>query len=136
MPNGDWYEGQWSETTGKRDGFGYCISPEANTLYEGYWHEGTQHGKGRILLVNGYYEGDFVTNQRHGTGKYVWNVGDWYEGDWANSQKSGFGKLFSLMENQYYEGQFKNNRKHGQGSIISADGIVKQRGTWKNDTKV
>ena len=45
-----------------------------------------------------------MTNQRHGTGKYVWNVGDWYEGDWANSQKSGFGKLWSQVENQFYEG--------------------------------
>lgn len=99
LPNGDWYEGQWSESTGKRDGFGYCVSLEGNFLYEGYWSEGTQHGQGRIIMANGYYEGDFVTNQRHGQGKYVWNIGDYYEGEWVSSQKSGFGKLYSKAEN-------------------------------------
>lgn len=34
---GDYYEGQWSDVTNKRDGFGYCISIEANFLFEGYW---------------------------------------------------------------------------------------------------
>ena len=36
---GDYYEGQWSDLTNKRDGFGYCISIEAGFIYEGYWSE-------------------------------------------------------------------------------------------------
>jgi len=63
---GDYYEGQWSDLTNKRDGFGYCISVESGYLYEGYWSEGNQHGNGRLFRENGYYEGQFVMNQRHG----------------------------------------------------------------------
>ena len=37
---GDFYEGQWSDLTNKRDGFGYCISLDSGYLYEGYWSEG------------------------------------------------------------------------------------------------
>jgi hypothetical protein len=33
------YEGQWSDISGRRDGFGYCVY-EDGTLYEGYWKDG------------------------------------------------------------------------------------------------
>ena len=92
--NGDWYEGQWSEITGKRDGFGYCIY-EDGSLYEGYWQDGVQQGHGRIILHNGYYEGEFHGNQRHGEGSYYFNTGDFYQGEWVNSQKNGFGKMYN-----------------------------------------
>ena len=134
---GDFYEGQWSDQTNKRDGFGYCISVESGYLYEGYWSEGNHHGNGRMLLENGYYEGQFVMNQRHGQGKYVWNSGDYYNGEWVSSMKDGYGRLFSKVENQIYEGHFKNNKKHGEGKIIVAsDGTVIQRGIWRNDKVV
>lgn len=96
---GDYYEGQWSDATNKRDGFGYCISIEAGFLYEGYWSEGNHHGNGRMILENGYYEGQFNMNQRHGQGKYIWNSGDHYTGEWMHSMKSGFGRLYSRGEN-------------------------------------
>ena len=96
---GDFYEGQWSDLTNRRDGFGYCISIESGYLYEGYWSEGNQHGNGRMLLENGYYEGQFNMNTRHGQGKYFWNTGDHYSGEWLSSMKSGFGKLYSKAEN-------------------------------------
>ena len=96
---GDYFEGQWSDLTNKRDGFGYCISLESGYMYEGYWSEGNQHGAGRMILENGYYEGQFVMNQRHGQGKYIWNSGDHYQGEWVSSMKSGFGRLYSKSEN-------------------------------------
>ena len=136
IATGDYYEGQWSEITEKRDGFGYCISSEAGFLYEGYWVDGNQHGQGRIIMENGYYEGPFNMNQRNGQGKYVWKNGDHYTGEWVSSMKSGFGRLYSKAENQTYEGHFKMNKKHGEGSIIAADGTVTHRGQWRNDVMI
>lgn len=135
--SGDLYEGQWGETSGKRDGFGYCISIEAEYLYEGYWVAGVQQGRGRMIMPNGYYEGDFSGNQRHGFGIYVWtSSGDYYEGNWYSGIKSGQGKLYTKKEDKFYEGEFKNNKKHGEGKIIASDGVtVLERGTWNNDVK-
>ena len=47
---GDFYEGQWSDLTNKRDGFGYCLAIDSGYIYEGYWSEGNQHGNGRMIL--------------------------------------------------------------------------------------
>ena len=59
---GDYYEGQWSDLTNKRDGFGYCLAIDSGYIYEGYWSEGNQHGNGRMILENGIYEGEFNMN--------------------------------------------------------------------------
>ena len=87
-------------------------------------------------MPNGFYEGDFRENQRHGFGFYMWtNIGDHYEGQWVSSVKCGHGRLYTKKEDKFYEGDFKNNKKHGIGRIFSSDGKEIERGTWKNDTK-
>ena len=41
------------------------------------------------------YEGDFINNQRSGTGKYWYYDGDYYFGQWYNNMRSGKGKLIN-----------------------------------------
>jgi len=91
--NGEWYEGQWNDKNGRRDGFGYCLY-EDGSLYEGYWQDGCKHGQGRFITPNGYYEGEFNNNSRSGRGDYYWLSGDYYQGEWQNNQKQGFGRFF------------------------------------------
>jgi hypothetical protein len=75
-----------------------------------------------MLMVNGYYVGQFTCNQRHGQGKYVWHSGDVYEGEWVTGLRNGFARMYSKAHDQYYEGYFKNNKKHGDGSLIASNG--------------
>ena len=54
------------------------------------------------------YEGQWKSNQIHGTGTYIW----------SDSKK--------------YVGEFRNGKKHGYGSFY-LDGELVYEGTWKFD---
>ena len=122
---------------GKRDGFGYAVIDNCSAIFEGYWQNGTMHGQGRLTSKNGYYVGDFSTNQRQGFGVYKFRSGDYYEGEWLNGLRSGAGRLYTKIDDRIYEGKFKNNNRDGEGRILSGDGNkVIEKGTWRNDVKL
>lgn len=81
-----YYKGQWSRSTGKKDGMGLLFYDDG-TKYEGNFRNGYMSGKGRKLFVNGeYYEGEFLKDQANGQGTFRDLHGGKYEGYWKNDK--------------------------------------------------
>ena len=40
--------------------------------------------KGLVNIFRSYYEGEFHKGDKHGKGKMVYASGNYYEGEWAN----------------------------------------------------
>jgi hypothetical protein len=71
LENGARYEGEWNESTNKRDGRGYQIWADGS-LYEGYWKNDKANGKGRLIHADGdVYEGEWKDDKAHGYGMYM-----------------------------------------------------------------
>lgn len=68
------------------------------------------------------YEGQWVGQHRHGSGKETSQFGDFsYEGNFKNDSYSGDGKM-SWANGAKYIGQFLYNHKHGKGEEIYGHG--------------
>ena len=94
------YEGQWKVDTSLMHGWGVYCNDEGNTLYEGFWKDGVQHGKGREIC-----SGDLT-----------------YEGDWKNGLMDGQGVMEDKNTGQKYEGCFITHCKEGTGTITESWG--------------
>lgn len=46
----------------------------------------------------------------------IYANGDRYEGEWLSDQKHGRGKYSHALANDIYEGEWVNDRKHGKGT--------------------
>lgn len=115
--NGDVYKGMYKN--GERSGTGLCRFGETGSLYKGEWRDDKPSGNGtlfshpneiiesrfdgfrvvdgqvKILMSNGeFYEGNFRSNQRSGTGIHYYKNGDFYDGEWTNDRRIGRGRLF------------------------------------------
>ena len=82
---------------------------------------------------NGYYEGEFSSEKRHGFGKYYWNSGSRYEGIWEDDVRKGHGEFF-WTDGSRYEGNWENDQMNGYGVYYASNGSV-YRGQWKDDQK-
>lgn len=144
-PNGDVYEGQYSE--GVREGFGIYRYASNNEKYEGEWVQNFKHGIGRMNYADGGdYYGFWENGKRHGEGVFTYKNGDMYSGWWKFGEKEGTGtytfkstgmKLFGEWTNaeitqgkwiypngMYYEGGFANNKPKGDGKWVFKNGNV------------
>ena len=66
-----------------------------NSLYEGYFKDGTCHGAGRGITSNGEcYQGMFEDDEMNGLGMFYWPDGRIYEGDFLGGKKQGKGRMF------------------------------------------
>ncbi len=57
-----------------------------------------------------------------------------YNGEYMDDRKHGTGKL-TYIDGGFYEGQFKNGRLHGEGVMTDKNGN-KEQGEWKKGKKV
>jgi len=90
-PSGDRYEGMFSK--GQRSGFGRFRF--SGGQYEGEWHAGKYHGRGRLIWGHGSeYEGDFAQGTFHGAGVlrnesgHVLEKGRWFKGKRVSSDST------------------------------------------------
>jgi hypothetical protein len=144
---------------------GDCLNGFANGFgtakgiytYIGDFVDGKKEGKGKYTYFDGYYEGDWKNDVRHGIGKLVLLRGDVYEGNWVNGSMTGEGKHIKFEGGVYvgdfvngvktgkgkytssnggvYEGDFVNGEKTGKGKYTSSNGVVSE-GEWLNGKKV
>ena len=82
-----------------------------------------------------FYRGEMRNGMRNGTGTLVYgdntaNQLDTYTGQWVDDQRSGTGKL-TWKDGSVYEGQWKDDRVHGQGVYTFPSGAILV-GTWEN----
>lgn len=132
--SGNTYEGEFK--AGLRDGFGvytYNVDKHGKgNSFAGEWKANQAHGHGRVEYVSGdVYDGQFVSGQRCGTGKWSNHNGETYEGEWANNAYHGFGTLHSV-QGEEYKGQFNQGKMEGQGRQQAPSGDVYE-GEWKQD---
>ena len=86
-------------------------------LYEGDFVNGLWHGKGKITWKNdgSWYEGDWRENEIHGNGKYVWAHGEYFEGNWQKGKPWNGNGRFYISEAWYYlqfaDGEIVYSRK-------------------------
>jgi len=76
------------------------------------------------------YEGQWVSGQPSGKGKFWFANGDRYEGRFQAGQFEGAGTMY-YSDGSVYDGQWHNNRRHGRGKMKFPDGeeIV---GEWED----
>lgn len=82
--------------------------------YEGPLVDGKPHGKGIFIWSTGVrYEGDFVHGVIEGFGRKDYPDG-YYEGDFRNNNRHGYGKYFG-KDRSYYDGEYRDDMKNGHG---------------------
>mmetsp|Transcript_541 Transcript_541/g.1053 ORF Transcript_541/g.1053 Transcript_541/m.1053 type:complete len:94 (+) Transcript_541:197-478(+) len=65
------------------------------------------------------YDGDWVNDQMHGYGSYLFTSGNFYVGNWENGIMEGLGKM-EYADGSSYEGNWKGNLMHGEGVYIDS----------------
>eukprot|EP00434_Breviolum_minutum_P006548 symbB.v1.2.005781.t1/scaffold289.1/size287290/26 len=88
--------------------------------------------RSEFVFENGEkYTGEWIGNERHGTGSHLWPNGARYDGQFRNNQANGDG-TFRFPNGGVYEGQWKSDRAHGHGSYRHFD-QASYDGQWRND---
>lgn len=97
--------------------------------------DGTKQGLGQTLFPNGdCYTGEYVENQRSGTGVYWWSESSIiYCGEWLRNMRHGYGRA-TYPDGSHYLGFWVNDKKHGRGRYTYPDGSSYD-GMWVNNEK-
>jgi hypothetical protein len=83
-------------------------------------------------FCNSYYEGDYLKNQKHGHGTYVYSDGSSYSGEWLFGLWHGNG-ILRYSNGNIYSGDFVEGKKEGKGSLRINDENVFVTGEWISD---
>lgn len=78
-----------------------------------------------------HYQGEWVSNKRHGYGVYTWPSGAKYEGEYQYDKRHGNGKL-RYADQSEYDGQWSYDLREGMGKFTWPDGST-YTGTFIND---
>ncbi|AJF97570.1 Morn repeat protein [Pandoravirus inopinatum] len=110
---GETYSGDFRRT--QRHGYGrmtYTDSCDRTRIYEGEWHGGLEHGRGRV----------------------AWSSGETYEGDWADGQPHGHGVAFTsgalVREGLWRNGRFVESVPSAEAGpcAVALDNILSPTG--------
>lgn len=140
LPDGDQYEGAWSE--GARNGLGlknFVRDRYRGDRYAGRWRDGDYDGPGVFRFAENpnnaagalRYAGDYDDGQRNGFGVFLWRDGHSYRGGERAGLMDGFG-VMEFEDGRRYEGEWKNGEYHGLGVLWSRAGVVRRQGVWTN----
>ena len=111
---------------------------EQEKFYDGEYIEVSNEGKNAVKKVrDGYgiyddgvekYEGNFVNDKYHGTGKIVFASGAIYEGEFYENDFHGRGTYTQPLGIGKYEGEWDHGKWHGTGTYTDSDGVE-----WKGE---
>ncbi|NWQ82264.1 AL2CL protein, partial [Columbina picui] len=110
--------------------------------YEGEWHWGKPHGKGKLKWRDGRnHVGDFKDGLEHGFGiclvpRRSEDRYDCYKCHWYEGKMRGYG-ICEYGNDVVYKGYFRDDVRQGFGILenLSADHPFKYTGQWENDKK-
>ena len=91
--------------------------------FEGKFEGNFIDGFGRLITVDGKYEGQFKNGIFNGQGTHTFTNGDKYIGNHRNGKYEGFG-TFYFSNGETYIGEFKDNRFHGKGILYELNGNI------------
>jgi len=91
--------------------------PEEGYKYEGEWLNDTLNGKGTEVWeqTECRFEGDFVANNKHGQGHFLWQDGSYYKGGFQVNTFHGYGEYYFAEHEMTYKGNHENGAWQGQG---------------------
>jgi hypothetical protein len=120
------YQGAWHDD--KRNGHGrtrICSAPGVTKFeYEGAWSDDAFHGSGKYKDDDCWYDGQYVSGLKHGSGTIAWKAqghADWdsYCGEWKAGKMHGVGKLL-MRDGTLHDGAFEDGECHGHGKRVWA----------------
>lgn len=100
----------------------------------GQWVNGKLHGRGKITLPQGTFEGEFEEGMRHGRCFCVFEDGVTYDGFFAANKRQGRG-VQCWPHGLCYDGEWHNDQQHGLGILTMPSGHV-ERGRWHDGVLV
>mmetsp|Transcript_112025 Transcript_112025/g.215710 ORF Transcript_112025/g.215710 Transcript_112025/m.215710 type:complete len:234 (+) Transcript_112025:77-778(+) len=131
--DGSTYTGQLKG--GLRSGNGVWLTPIVQ--FQGQWNNDLQEGRGKLTWSDGReYAGEFHLGKFHGHGRMVWRTENLkgvviYEGQYVDDAKHGSGR-FEWPDGGVYEGGWAKGKKSGQGCYTNPRG-ESRRGEWVED---
>lgn len=96
--------------------------------YEGTYLGNMKHGTGRLRMNGCTYEGDFKNDMKHGNGVLTWDDGRQYRGQFEEGKFHG-AAVMTWPDGRKYCGQYVEDRKHGDGTFSWQDGR-RYQGQW------
>ena len=116
FPDGSYYKGRFRD--GHQDGEGKLTNPDSSYSYEGQWKKGLPHGKGKEIIGNNVYEGNFINGEKNGKGLQQYGDGSHYEGEFHHNLINGEGEYY--CKNNYWRGKWVDGYLEGPGKQIIA----------------
>ena len=112
------------------NGKGLATYPNGDT-FEGTFKEGIREGHGIYQYLNSLekYDGNWLSNRKHGIGKMTYARAGEYNGFWENGRRHGEG-VFSYSNGDVYSGWWKFGDKEGTGCFTFKNGM-KLYGDWQ-----
>lgn len=115
------------------NGFGERFDSN-DAYFIGEFNNNMRHGKGKEIIKEFIYEGNFVEDKKEGVGKIKYiRIPDFYEGEFHNNSITGFGE-YTWANKDVYKGPMINGKMHGIGSYKWPDG-TEYNGNYINNIK-
>ena len=83
-----------------------------------------------IYKKNEFYVGNWVNNQKHGSGVYIWEDGAVFIGKFEDNKIHKGCIMYA--NNDTYEGDFNNCKRNGCGTYFFKSGRNPEKGDWKD----
>lgn len=101
-------------------------------IYYGDFVRDEKTGTGKILFMHGgSYSGGILNGGKEGEGTFIWNDGNKYIGSFVNNMKNGHG-VYLFADGSVYEGDWVDGVRHGHGVFLFPTGDVFE-GSFEND---
>lgn len=130
-----WAEGlgitQHNEFLQRCGAFRDKLSDEGDDFFDGEFHHGMRHGRGRWEFLGSSYEGVWRFDKPDGQGTFVEADGTSHKGEWRNGHLHGHGVICDPHGNVTYDGTFNNGRRDGLGRQVFENGD-EYSGNWKD----
>jgi len=98
--------------------------------YSGDFVRGYRTGQGLYCWEVGYYRGEWLNDNQHGKGEWLYTDSTYCSGEFYNGSRQGYG-ILKYKNGNKYEGEFKSNTFDGKGKFTLSNGTVEYEGNYK-----
>jgi hypothetical protein len=119
------------------EGFGTAINSKTGERFEGNWHMGKRHGKGKEYFADGKlkYEGEFANSVYSGRGTLFFKNGERYAGGFYKGKMHGSQSIYVYKNGDKIQVDFINGKKEGR-ALVTYYGGAQGYKFYKNDVEI